>query len=164
MLSLIPSAVSSGNSSPDVENQIAALQSALSSQASGQSYNASAYVPLGDGAANTIAAANNIGNLSGVTITNANLSASEIPDLSGSYLSLNGGSLTGSLGIGTTTPGSLLSLGGIANFTTATSTFYSTGGFNISNGCYAVNGTCITAGGGGGTVGSGTRDSLRFTT
>ena len=109
-----------------------------------------------------LTAVNNIGQLSGVTITNANLTTSEIPDLSGSYLSLGGGTLTGalvdsgsaassfagSLGIGTTTPGSLLSVGGIANFTNATSTFYASGGFNILHGCYAVNGTCITAGGG----------------
>src|ERR1700675_1009130 len=40
----------------------------------------------------------------------------------------------GNVGIGTTTPGSLLSLGGIANFTTATSTFYSTGGIDLMSG------------------------------
>jgi len=50
----------------------------------------------------------------------------------------------GNVGIGTSTPGSLLSLGGIANFTTSTSTFYSTiGGINLSGGCFAVNGTCV---------------------
>jgi hypothetical protein len=49
----------------------------------------------------------------------------------------------GFLGIGTTTPGSLLSLGSIANFTAATSTFYSTGGINLTAGCFAVNGTCV---------------------
>ena len=63
--------------SSKIESQIAALQSALSSQTSGQSYNASAYVPLGDGAPNTIAAASNIGSISGAAITN--LTASEIP-------------------------------------------------------------------------------------
>src|SRR5208337_1428136 len=49
------------------------------------------------------------------------------------------------LGVSTTTPGSLLSVGttnGI-NFSTATSTFSSTGGINIASGCYAVNGTCL---------------------
>jgi hypothetical protein len=70
--------------SSKIENQIAALQSALSPQGSGQSYNASAYVPLGDGAPNTIAAASNIGSVSGSSITN--LTPSEIPNLSGSYL------------------------------------------------------------------------------
>lgn len=47
----------------------------------------------------------------------------------------------GNVGIGTTTPGSLLSLNNIANFTTATSTFYGNG-LNLEAGCYAVNGTC----------------------
>ncbi|KND47938.1 MAG: hypothetical protein AB199_04240 [Parcubacteria bacterium C7867-004] len=51
----------------------------------------------------------------------------------------------GSVGIGTSTPGSLLSIGGVANFGTATSTFYSSGGLNLTGGgCYAVNGTCVT--------------------
>lgn len=50
------------------------------------------------------------------------------------------------LSLGTTTFGSLLSLGGIANFTTATSTFYSSGGLNITHGCFAVNSTCLTSG------------------
>jgi hypothetical protein len=45
------------------------------------------------------------------------------------------------VGIGTTTPGSLLSLGSLANFTTATSIFYSSDGLNLSGGgCFAVNG------------------------
>ena len=123
--------------SSKIESQIAALQSALSSQGSGQSYNASAYVPLGDGAPNTIAAASNIGNLSGATITNANLTASEIPNLSASYLSLGGGNLTGALGIGTTTPWGDLSVDTPANSSlpelvigssTATSLFVSNAG------------------------------------
>jgi hypothetical protein len=62
---------------------------------------------------------------------------------------LNVGSL---FGIATSAPGSLLSVGGITNFTTATSTFYSSGGINLSSGCYAVNGTCVGGGGGGGTT------------
>ena len=45
------------------------------------------------------AAENNITNLSGVTITNANLSASEIPALD--YLPLSGGTLTGTLSVPT---------------------------------------------------------------
>ncbi|MEK7511104.1 MAG: helix-turn-helix domain-containing protein, partial [Patescibacteria group bacterium] len=72
---------------------------------------------------------------------------------------------SGQVGIGTSTPGSLLSLGGIANFTTATSTFFSSGGINITNGCFAVNGTCITAGGGGGgsgTVNAGTAGQIAY--
>ncbi|PCI28450.1 hypothetical protein COB55_03855, partial [Candidatus Wolfebacteria bacterium] len=55
---------------------------------------------------------------------------------------------TGYLGIGSTTPGSLLSIEGVANFTTGTSTFYGNG-INIEDGCFAINGTCISGGGGG---------------
>jgi hypothetical protein len=54
------------------------------------------------------------------------------------------------VGIGTSTPGSLLSLNNIANFTAATSTFYSSGGLNLTGGgCFAINGTCVSGGGGG---------------
>jgi trimeric autotransporter adhesin len=52
-------------------------------------------------------------------------------------------SSNGFLGIGTSTPGSLLSLNNIANFTAATSTFYSTGGVNLVAGCFAIAGTCL---------------------
>jgi hypothetical protein len=55
---------------------------------------------------------------------------------------------SGNVGIGTTTPGSILSVNGVANFAPATSTFYSTGGINLAAGCFAVNGTCLSAGGG----------------
>jgi hypothetical protein len=83
------------------------------------------------------------------------LTDADIPDTitASSYLPLTGGTVTGTaiftgdIGIGTTSPGSLLSLGGIANLTTATSTFYSTGGLNLASGCFAVNGTCISGGG-----------------
>ena len=51
---------------------------------------------------------------------------------------------SGKVGIGTTTPGSLLSLNNIANFTTATSTFYSTGGINLAAGCFAKAGNCLS--------------------
>lgn len=59
----------------------------------------------------------------------------------------------GNVGIGTTTPGSLLSVGNTngINFSTATSTFSSTGGINLASGCFAIAGTCI-GGGGSGTV------------
>jgi hypothetical protein len=50
------------------------------------------------------------------------------------------------LGIGTTTPGSIFSVQGVGNFTTATSTYYSTGGINLGSGCFAVAGNCIGAG------------------
>ncbi len=56
---------------------------------------------------------------------------------------------TGNFGIGTTSPGSLLSVGDTTgiNFSTATSTFNSTGGIDLKNGCFSKNGTCITGGG-----------------
>lgn len=54
---------------------------------------------------------------------------------------------SGNLGVGTTTPGSILSVNNVANFTAATSTFYGTGGFNIAAGCYAIAGSCIGTGG-----------------
>ncbi len=66
---------------------------------------------------------------------------------------------SGNLGIGTTTPGTLLSLGDTGANTinisaTATSTFGS--GLNIRTGCFAINGVCVSGGSGSGTVGSGT--------
>ncbi len=55
----------------------------------------------------------------------------------------------GNVGIGSTTPGTLLSVQGVANFGTATSTLYGTGGINLTAGCFAIAGTCV--GGGAGT-------------
>lgn len=68
--------------------------------------------------------------------------------------------LEGNTGIGSTTPGSLLSVGNTngINFSTATSTFSSTGGINIASGCYAIAGTCI----GTGSVGSGTTGQFPY--
>jgi len=60
------------------------------------------------------------------------------------------------VGIGTTTPGSIFSINNVANLTAATSTFYSTGGINLTAGCFALNGTCITGSGGGGSSASST--------
>jgi hypothetical protein len=53
----------------------------------------------------------------------------------------------GNVGIGTTTPGSLLSVQGVANWTGATSTLYSTGGINLTAGCFSIQGTCLPTGG-----------------
>lgn len=52
---------------------------------------------------------------------------------------------TSNVGISSTTPGSLLAVGtsnGI-NFTTATTSFSSTGGINIASGCFSQGGTCL---------------------
>lgn len=65
---------------------------------------------------------------------------------------------TGYFGIGTSTPNSLLSIGNTngINFSTATSSFSSTGGINLASGCFAINGTCISGGSGGGGSAAGT--------
>jgi hypothetical protein len=74
-------------------------------------------------------------------------------------------------GIGTTTPGSLLSLNNIANFTTATSTFYGNG-LNLTAGCFAIGGNCLSlsslggivpiSGGGTGTTTGGVTNALEY--
>jgi len=80
--------------------------------------------------------------------------------------SIYGDLSTGYVGIGTTTPGTLLSIGNTGADTinisnTATSTFGH--GINIKDGCFAINGTCISGGGGGsGTVNSGTQYQVAF--
>lgn len=71
---------------------------------------------------------------------------------------------SGNFGISSTTPGSLFSIGttnGI-NFSTASTTFNSTGGINLVSGCYAINGTCIGGSGGSGTVNTGIFGQLAF--
>lgn len=59
------------------------------------------------------------------------------------------------VGISSSTPGSLLSIGttnGI-NLSTGTSTFSATGGINLANGCFSIRGSCVGgSGGGSGTV------------
>jgi LysM repeat protein len=56
----------------------------------------------------------------------------------------------GNVGIGTTTPGSIFSVNNVLNLTAATSTFYSTGGINLTAGCFSINGTCVGGSGGAG--------------
>jgi hypothetical protein len=50
----------------------------------------------------------------------------------------------GSVGIGTSSPGSIFSIQGVANWTAATSTYYSTGGLNLAAGCFAIGGNCLS--------------------
>jgi hypothetical protein len=55
------------------------------------------------------------------------------------------------VGIGTTTPGSILSINGVGNFVNgATSTLYK--GLNLTSGCFSIGGTCLSLSNLGGTV------------
>lgn len=73
------------------------------------------------------------------------------------------------VGVGTSTPGSIFSIQNIANFTTGTTTFYGNG-INLTNGCFAVNGVCISNGSGNGvssiaqTYGTGQTGAITFAT
>lgn len=67
---------------------------------------------------------------------------------------------SGNVGIGTTTPGSILSVAGIANWTGATTTYYATGGINLAGGCFAIDGTCLGGSGGGDGLSGGTTGML----
>lgn len=102
-------------------------------------------------------------NSDGQIVIQANFNATTtVPSANNIIFDVNGNSTaaevgrftTTGLGIGSSTPGSLLSLGNTngINFSTATSTFNSTGGINIASGCYSIAGTCI--GGSGGAVSS----------
>lgn len=49
----------------------------------------------------------------------------------------------GNIGVSTSSPGTIFSIGNTVNFTTGTSTFSSTGGLNLTAGCYGLLGSCI---------------------
>lgn len=71
--------------------------------------------------------------------------ANNTPDSLSEMLRVDGNGI----GIGSSSPGSLLSINGVANLTIGTSTFYSSGGINFVGlaGCpIAVNGTCLSTG------------------
>ena len=55
----------------------------------------------------------------------------------------------GNVGVGTTTPGSIFSIGSVANFVNGTSTMLK--GLDLRSGCFSINGTCI---GGSGAAGN----------
>lgn len=61
---------------------------------------------------------------------------------SATYFVVNNG---GRVGIGTSTPGSTLAIGNVANFTTGTTTFYATGGISLADGCFEYQGSCLTS-------------------
>jgi hypothetical protein len=134
VLSLIPGAVSSGNSSANVESQIAALQSAISNQ----SYDAAASPPLCGGSPNTIAAASNIGQLAGTTITNPSITGGSITAASVSggpvaatSLSASGDtSLSGDLNVGGNFTAGSISFGAASSSNTITTDATSTNLFS----------------------------------
>lgn len=68
----------------------------------------------------------------------------------------NGLIVSGNTGIGTSTPGSLFSIGATGTgwnfYDNATTTKSGVGGVNILQGCFAINSVCVGAGGGSGTV------------
>ncbi len=90
--------------------------------------------------------------VSGLASFDANASTTQLTTTGSVYLA----TLGGRVGIGTTTPGTLLSLHSGSDYinfgVTSTSTFSQ--GINLLGGCIAVNGTCIS--GGSGTIETGT--------
>ncbi|MFZ2500561.1 MAG: hypothetical protein WAW90_01065, partial [Minisyncoccia bacterium] len=116
--------------------------------------------------ATTIQQVNMIQDLTGLTVRNGNFiggtfsggtlsNGVSVSATNGSFTNLTAGVTT----LATTTISGSLTVQGVAELTSATSTFYGTG-INLASGCFAVNGTCITGGSGG--VGSGTQGQLSF--
>ncbi|MFZ2048745.1 MAG: hypothetical protein WAV25_00345 [Minisyncoccia bacterium] len=99
----------------------------------------------------------------GTAISTGNI---QIGPSAGGIKILGSGS-NGYVGIGSTTPGTLLSIGGNGtgwNFVDNGTTTSNAKGINLANGgCFAMNGVCISGGGGGsGTVGSGTAGQFPY--
>jgi hypothetical protein len=91
--------------------------------------------------------------------TAAGVNAFVVGSSTGSYFTVD---KVGRVGVGTSTPGTTFSVGGVANFAVGTSTLLA-GGLNLTGGgCYAVNGTCIGSGGSGNVSGSGLANQLAF--
>ena len=87
-----------------------------------------------------------IANIVGLTATNATTTNLVATNATTTNLAVTGTSyLAGNVGIGTTTPGSIFSIAGVANWTNATSTYYSTGGINLAAGCFAIAGNCLSS-------------------
>lgn len=80
-------------------------------------------------------------NATGLFSVTGNASTTQLTTTGNTYLATSGGVA----GVGTTTPGTLFSIGNTTgiNFTTATSTFNTTGGININSGCFSNAGTCL---------------------
>jgi len=90
--------------------------------------NGAPYIPIVSNFS-PIALSQKIDQLSGVTISNATISGSTFSGTVSGYLPLSGGTLTGVLALSATTT--------------------SSNGFDLADGCFAVNGACITGGGSG---------------
>jgi lysophospholipase L1-like esterase len=124
---------------------LSALNGSLHQLIANNSFEASAAPPLGGGAPNTIAAASAIDQLSGVTITNANLTASEIPTdiVASNYLPLSGGTLTGTLNVQTINASSTILSGFSTTNATTTNLFAQTasiGSLSLSSPLSVANG------------------------
>jgi hypothetical protein len=110
------------------------------------------------------------GNFASTNATSTNLFATNFVTTNGtstSWFSTTASTtnlFAGRIGVGTSSPGSILSVQGVANFDIATSTFSSTGGINLVAGCFAIRGVCVGggSGGGSGTVNSGTTGQMAF--
>jgi fibronectin-binding autotransporter adhesin len=115
----------------------------------GRTFSVAGDVLLGNGAASTLYL--NVGTVNRIISTSTILngfdnsysfatSSTNTPLFS---FSTRAGTNFGFVGIGTSSPGSVFSIQSVANFTSATTTFSSTGGVNLTNGCYAIAGRCI---------------------
>ena len=148
----------------ELANQLNALSNTFSKTIYGTTYPAPATSYASGGVFNAIALSNKIDNLFGTKLSSITVSGvsgltdADIPDgiTASNYLALTGGTLSGALTIPylaatSTTATSTFAAGVQATYlnltgTAATST--AANGFNLSAGCFAVNGTCVTGGGG----------------
>lgn len=127
-----------------LENKITSLIYNFTGSQSGGSVSSPAGSIASGGVWNAIAGTNKIDNLSGVTISNSTIDTASIPDLSGSYLSLNGGTLSGLLNL-TNASSSQFSIFNNAYFGgSATSTFDTLGSLSLA-GSLSVSTTTATS-------------------
>lgn len=92
----------------------------------------------------------NVGNYDGKFIIGTSTDATPLSATSSALTIQSGGTF---FAFGTTTQDTtdtVASVLGVADFQQSTSTFFSTGGINITKGCYAINGTCLSTSGGSG--------------
>lgn len=132
-------------------------------------------VAAGDLITNNYAALVNGGAVSGTITNNYGFYVQDMVAGTNRYAFYNAGAtdmnyFAGKVGISSTTPGSLLSIGATGtgiNLGTGTTTFTGLGGINLvtgagTAGCFAINGVCVGGGSGSGTVGSGTTGQFPY--